>query len=314
MPDNDNWERNVIEKLALAAIKEQRRARQWGVLFKLLTLAFLFLVFFAAMGWFKVKDGLVSNRHTAMVDIHGVIALDARASAENVIAGLRAAFEDKSTQGVILRINSPGGSPVQAGQINDEILRLKAKYPKIPLYAVVEEICASGAYYIASAADRIYVDKASLVGSIGVLMDGFGFTEAMNKVGVERRLLKAGENKGFLDSFSPMTAKQKEYAQQILDEIHQQFIGVVKKGRGTRLKETPELFSGLVWNGQKSIEMGLADSLGSVDYVAREIIKATDIVDFTQEENFGERLARRFGTTLGKGLGSVLSDAPMRLR
>jgi protease-4 len=314
MADKDSWERDVIEKLALAAVKEQRRARQWGVLFKLLTLTFLFLVFFAAMGWFKVKDGLVSGRHTAMVDIHGVIALDGRASAENVIAGLKAAFEDKGTQGVVLRINSPGGSPVQAGQINDEILRLKAKYPKIPLYAVVEEICASGAYYIASATDSIYVDKASLVGSIGVLMDGFGFTGAMDKVGVERRLLTAGENKGFLDPFSPLTAKQKEYAQQILNEIHQQFIGVVKKGRGTRLKETPELFSGLVWNGQKSIELGLADSLGSVDYVARDVIKATDIVDFTQEENLGERLARRFGTTLGKGFASLVSDPQVRLR
>jgi protease-4 len=314
MADNENWERNVLEKLALAAVKEQRRARQWGVLFKLLTLTFLFLVFFAAMGWLKGKEGIVGGKHTALVEVHGVIALDSRASAENVMAGLQAAFEDKGTQGVILRINSPGGSPVQAGLINDEIVRLRAKYPNTPIYAVVEEMGASGAYYIAAAADKIYVDKASLIGSIGVLMDGFGFTGAMDKVGVERRLLTAGENKGFLDPFSPMSAKQKEYAQQILNEIHQQFIGVVKKGRGKRLKETPELFSGLVWNGQKSVELGLADGLGSVDYVAREIIKAPDLVDYTQEENLGERLARRFGAALGKGVASVLAEPQVRMR
>lgn len=313
MADNENWERSVLEKLALATLKEQRRARQWGVLFKLLTLLFLFLVFFSVMGWFQGKERF-GGKHTAMVELHGVIDLDSRASAENVISGLQAAFEDKSTRGVVLRINSPGGSPVQAGQINDEIVRLKAKYPDIPLYAVVEEICASGGYYVAAAADKIYVDKASLVGSIGVLMDGFGFTGTMEKVGVERRLITAGENKGFLDPFSPLTTKQKEYAQQMLNEIHQQFITVVKKGRGKRLKETPELFSGLVWNGAKSVELGLADGIGSVDYVAREVIKAEDIVDYTRQENVGERLARKFGAALGKGFASLMAESQVRLR
>ena len=313
MAENENWERTVLEKLALAVVKEQRRARQWGVLFKLLTLILLFLVFFALMGWLKGKEKF-STKHTAMVEIHGVIELDSRASAENVISGLQAAFDDKGTRGVVLRINSPGGSPVQAGQINDEIVRLKAKYPSIPVYAGVEEICASGGYYVVAAADKIYVDKASLVGSIGVLMDGFGFTGTMEKLGVERRLVTAGENKGFLDPFSPMTPKQKEFAQQMINEIHQQFIAVVKVGRGKRLKEAPELFSGLVWNGTKSVELGLADALGSVDYVARDVIKAEDIVDFTRQENISDRLARKFGAALGRGFVSTMSDAQVRMR
>jgi protease-4 len=231
-----------------------------------------------------------------------------------VISGLQAAFEDKNTKGVVLRINSPGGSPVQAGQINDEIRRLKTKYPNTPIYAVVEEMCASGGYYVAAAADRIYVDKASLVGSIGVLMDGFGFTGTMEKLGVERRLITAGENKGFLDPFSPMSEKQKEYAQQMLNEIHQQFIAVVKAGRGQRLKESPELFSGLVWNGTKSIELGLADALGSVDSVARDVIKAEDVVDFTREENISERLAKRFGAAMGRGFASMMLESQVRMR
>jgi protease-4 len=265
------------------------------------------------MGWFQGREHF-SAKHTAMVELHGVIDLDSRASAENVISGLQAAFEDKGTRGVVLRINSPGGSPVQAGQINDEIKRLKVKYPDIPVYAVVEEMCASGGYYVAAAADKIYVDKASLVGSIGVLMDGFGFTGTMEKAGVERRLITAGENKGFLDPFSPVTDKQKEYAQQMLNEIHQQFIAVVKAGRGKRLKETPELFSGLVWNGTKSIELGLADALGSVDYVAREVIKAEDIVDYTRQENISERLVRKFGAALGHSFMSMSADTALRLR
>ncbi|HUF80416.1 MAG TPA: S49 family peptidase, partial [Burkholderiales bacterium] len=211
-------------------------------------------------------------------------------------------FKDKRTQGIVLRINSPGGSPVQAGHINDEIRRLRVKYPNIPLYAVVEDICASGGYYVAVAADRIYVDKASIVGSIGVLMDGFGFTGTMEKLGVERRLLAAGENKGFLDPFSPILEPHKEHAQQMLGQIHQQFIGVVREGRGKRLKETPDMFSGLLWVGQKSIDLGLADALGSVEYVAREVIKAEDIVDFTLRENVAERLAKKFGSGVAEGL------------
>jgi len=295
------WERQVLEKIALAGIQEQRRARHWGIFFKLLLFIYLFALLFVGMGWLGKKDAS-PGRHTALVEVRGVIAHDSLASADNVTTGLQEAFKDKRTVGVILRINSPGGSPVQAGYINDEIRRLRTKYPNIPLYAVIEDICASGGYYIAAAADRIYVDKASIVGSIGVLMDGFGFTGTMDKLGVERRLFAAGENKGFLDPFSPVVESQKEYAQQMLSQIHQQFISVVRQGRGKRLKETPDMFSGLVWVGQKSIELGLADSYGNVDYVAREIIKAEDIVDFTPRENVAERLAKRFGAAMGESM------------
>jgi protease-4 len=227
------------------------------------------------------------------------------------MGGLQAAFKDKNTKGIVIRINSPGGSPVQAGYIYDEIKRLRGLHPEIPLYAVVEDICASGGYYIAAAADKIYVDKASIIGSIGVLMDGFGFTGTMEKLGVERRLLAAGDNKGFLDPFSPIQEKQKAHAETMLDDIHQQFITVVRQGRGKRLKETPDMFSGLLWVGQKSIELGLADALGGLDYVARDIIKAEDIVDYTQQENIAERFARRFGAATAEtliklgGMGSL---------
>ncbi|HEX8873534.1 MAG TPA: S49 family peptidase, partial [Nitrosospira sp.] len=222
--------------------------------------------------------------------------------AENINTGLQHAFKDKKTQGVILRINSPGGSPVQAGYISDEIKRLRAEYPDIPLYAVVEDICASGGYYVASVADRIYVDKASIVGSIGVVMNGFGFTGTMEKLGVERRLLTAGENKAFLDPFSPARVDQEKYARKMLEEIHQQFIEVVRQGRGQRLKEDPEIFSGIVWTGERSIELGLADAMGSADYVAREIIKAEHIVDYTTREGFADRLAKRFGAVMAEVL------------
>ena len=297
----DNWDRKILEKLALAAVQEQRRARHWGIFFKLLLFLYLFALLFIAMGWFGKKETL-PGKHTALVEIRGVIAADGTASADNVMAGLREAFKDSGTQGVILRINSPGGSPVQAGYINDEIKRLRTKYPRIPLYAVVEDMCASGGYYIAVAADRIYVDKASIIGSIGVLMDGFGFTGLMDKLGIERRLLAAGENKGFLDPFSPIRESQKEYAEKMLADIHQQFISVVRQGRGKRLKETPEMFSGLLWIGQKSIDLGLADAMGSVDYVAREVIKAEDIVDYTPRENIAERVAKKFGAAMAETL------------
>jgi protease-4 len=297
----ESWERQTLEKVALAAIAEQRRARKWGILFKSLLFIYLFALLFIGMGWFTKKD-ISPGKHTALVDLDGVISADGPASAENVMAGLQDAFKDKRTQGVILRINSPGGSPVQAGYINDEMRRLRAKYPNIPLYAVVEDICASGGYYVAAAADRIYIDKASIIGSIGVLMDGFGFTGTMEKLGVERRLLAAGDNKGFLDPFSPLIESQKQHAEKMLQQIHQQFIGVVRAGRGTRLKETPDMFSGLLWVGEKSIEMGLADELGSIEYVAREVIKAEDIVDYTPRENIAERLAKKFGAGMAEGL------------
>ena len=309
----ENWERKTLEKVALAAIQEQRRARYWSIFFKLLLFTYLFILLFLWLGWIGKKDATSSGKHTALVELRGVIGPESSASADNVIAGLQAAFKDKHTQGVVLRINSPGGSPVQAGYINDEIKRLRAKYPNIPMYAVVEDICASGGYYVAVAAEHIYVDKGSIIGSIGVLMDGFGFTGLMDKLGIERRLLAAGENKGFLDPFSPIRESQVEYAETMLEEIHKQFITVVREGRGNRLKETPELFSGLLWVGTRSVELGLADAIGSVDYVAREVIKAEDIVDFTPHENVAERLARRFGAAMADTLvRSVMS--PMTVR
>jgi protease-4 len=305
----DNWERRVLERLATDGLREQRRARRWGILFKLLGFGFLFFVLFAALGAWTGSERLCLDKCTAMVEIQGEIDATSRASADNVIAGLQAAFKNKGTQGVVLKINSPGGSPVQAGEINDEIRRLRGKYPDTPIYAVVEEICASGAYYVAVAADKIYVDKASLVGSIGVIMDGFGFVGALDKLGIERRALTAGDNKAFLDPFAPLSAKQKEYAQQMLGDIHQQFIGVVKAGRGSRIKDSPELFSGLVWNGKRSIELGLTDALGSVRSVARDVVKAEDIVDFTVQENVAERVARKFGATLGRSFATTAGGA-----
>jgi len=311
---DNNWERGVLEKLAMSAIQEQRRARHWSIFFKALTLAYLFLVLFLFMGWFGSKEAALSTgKHTALVDLQGVIAPDSQASADNLIPSLQDAFEDKNTQGVILRINSPGGSPVQAGQINDEIRRLRAKHPQVPLYTVVEDICASGGYYVAVAADKIYVDKASLIGSVGVLMDGFGFTGTMDKLGVERRLITAGANKGFLDPFSPANPAHQAYAKQMIEEIHQQFIDVVRQGRGKRLKETPDTFSGLVWNGQRGIELGLADGYGSVESVARDVIKAEKIVDFTMKENFADRLAKRFGAGVASAIGfSAQGGAALR--
>ena len=305
----ENWERRVLEQLATEGLREQRRARRWGIFFKLLTFGFLFFVLFAALGTLASSEKICLDKCTGVVDIQGALESNGRASAENVIAGLQAAFKHKGTRGVVLRINSPGGSPVQAGEINDEIRRLRGKYPDTPIYAVVEEICASGAYYVAVATDRIYVDKASLIGSIGVILDGFGFVGTMDKLGIERRALTAGENKAFLDPFSPLSADQARYAQQMLDEIHQQFIAAVKEGRGGRLKSSPEVFSGLVWNGKRGIELGLADSLGSVEYVAREIIKAEELVDFTPQENIAERVARRFGATMGRSFAAMAGGA-----
>ncbi len=295
-PDNEpGWERKAIEKLAFAAIEEQRKRRYWGIFFKSVGFIYLFAVLVALVDWDATAEH--QERHAALVDLRGVIEAKGEANAENLVAALVSAFEEKHAAGIILRINSPGGSPVQAGIINDEIRRLRAKYPDKPLYAVVEDMCASGGYYVAVAADKIFVDKASIVGSIGVLMDGFGFTGAMDKLGVERRLLTAGENKGFLDPFSPQRSEHKVHAQQLLDSIHRQFIEVVRAGRGSRLKETPEMFSGFMWTGEQSIELGLADELGSVDSVAREVIKTEKIVDYSVKENIAERFAKRFGAS-----------------
>ena len=308
-----NWEREVIEKLALAALKEQRRSRRWGIFFKLLGFAYLTVLLLIALDW-RAQDGFTAGKHTALVDVVGVIDPKGDASADRVTAALQGAFKDKNTQGVVLRINSPGGSPVQAGIIYDEIRRLRGVYPNVPMYAVVEDICASGGYYIAAAADKIYVDKASIVGSIGVILDGWGFTGTMEKLGVERRVLVSGENKAFLDPFSPVDKKQKKHAQSMLDDIHKQFIDVVRKGRGKRLKESSDLFSGLLWTGARSVELGLSDGFGSVDFVAREVIKAEDIVDFTQKENLAERFAKRFGGAMAGALAKVLAQGQLSVR
>jgi protease-4 len=311
--NNGQWERELVTRLASAALKEQRRARLWGIFFKLLTFAYISLILIMAVDWQGRSTS--GGKHTAMVDINGTIASGGEASADKVTSALQAAFKDKNTQGVVMRINSPGGSPVQAQTIYDEMRRLRAKYPDIPLYAVVEDICASGGYFIAAGADRIYVGKASIVGSIGVVMNGFGFTGLMDKLGVERRLITAGENKGMLDPFSPLDEKDKRHVQTMMKDIHEQFVGVVREGRGKRLKEQPELFSGLVWTGQKSVELGLADGIGSLEFVAREVVKAEDIVDFTQKDNLAERFAKRFGSGAASALMEfVLRASPAGLR
>lgn len=310
-PKDPNWERQLLEKLLVTALRDQRKSRNWSIFFRIAMLTWLFLVLAVLFGWRSGgADGEGSGKHggphTALVELNGVIAAGKEASADHINEGLRNAFKDKNTRGVILRINSPGGSPVQAGQINDEIRRQRTLHPNIPLYVVVDDICASGGYYVAVAADKIYVDKASLVGSIGVLMDGFGFTGVMDKLGVERRLLTAGANKGFLDPFSPQNPEQTAYAKAMLAQIHSQFIEVVKTGRGKRLKETPDMFSGLIWSGDKSIENGLADAYGNADMVARDVIKAEEIVDFTPHENWADRFAKSIGASAGEKLGSFM--------
>ena len=311
--NNDvNWERKVLEKLALEALAEQRRGRRWGIFFRLLGFGYLALVLVLALdlgSGDKVAEG---EKFTALVNLNGVIKAKGDSNAEDVISSLQAAFEDKHTAGVILRINSPGGSPVQSGIINDEMRRLRAKHPDIPLHVVVEDVCASGGYYVAVAADKIFVDKASIVGSIGVLMDGFGFTGTMDKLGVERRLLTAGVSKGFLDPFSPENENDKAHARQMLGEIHQQFIDVVRKGRGKRLKETPEMFSGLMWSGARSIELGLVDGYGTVDSVARDVIKASEVRDFSIKQNFAEKFAKQFGAQMGESLSAALTQFTLR--
>jgi protease-4 len=301
-----NWERETLEKLVLATVNENRAARRWSIFFRLLYLAIAFVAVWAYFDFDFSGSDIDVGRHTALIEIDGDIDAEGPGSANNVIPSLNKAFMDKGSAGIVLRINSPGGSPVQAGIIVDEINRLKKGYPDKPVYVVVDEICASGGYYIAAAADKIYVNKASIVGSVGVLMDGFGFTGLMDKLGVERRLLTAGENKGFMDPFSPQSAKHKQYAQQMLNEIHQQFIEVVRKGRGKRLKETPETFSGLFWTGARAVDMGLADGFGTVDTVARDVIKAEDVVDYTQREGLPERVLRKFGAAVGAGAVKAL--------
>ncbi len=308
-----SWEHDLLQRLAFASLNEQRKARRWGIFFKL-----FFAVYLVALLLLLRADDLggkaLAKRYTALVDLDGAIAADTLASADNVISGLRTAFESKATAGVILRVNSPGGSPVQAGYINDEIKRLRSKHPKVPIYAVIGDICASGCYYAVVAADKIYADKASIVGSIGVLMNGFGFVDTLKKLGVERRLLTAGKHKGFLDPFSPMNPKERRHAQNLLNRIHKQFIERVKEGRGAQLKQTKDIFSGLFWTGDQAVKMGLVDELGSASFVAREVIGAEEIVDFTYRESVLDRFARRLGTAMAQTLGTEFLGRSPSLR
>jgi protease IV len=315
-PPATDWDKKIIADVMLAAIKEQRSARRWKIFFRLafLLLALLFLISITSISLPGSKKGALDEPHTALIDLRGEIAEGTTAAAEPLIESLQSAFEDKNTQGIILRINSPGGSPVQSALVYDEIRRLRKDNPNIPLHVVIEEICASGGYYVASAADKIYVNQSSMIGSIGVLLDSFGFTEAMKKVGVERRLLTAGEHKGLLDPFSPMKDKEREHIQTMLREVHEQFITAVKQGRGERLKITPDTFSGLVYSGVAGVKMGLADDFGSVESVARDVIKQENIVDFSPRENIADRLARRFGASFGAGAVEAAVNKLMHLR
>jgi protease IV len=290
---------SMLELAARELLRERRSERRWRIFFRLVWLALALAVAWGLLAQ-RMHMSAPAGPHTALVDLRGEIDSESEANAEALVSALTSAFEDSGAMAVVLRINSPGGSPVQAGIVNDEIRRLKALHGK-KIYAVVEEVCASGAYYVAVAADDIYVDKASLVGSIGVLMDGFGFVGLMDKLGIERRLLTAGENKGMLDPFSPQDEKQRAFAKVMIDQVHQQFIKVVREGRGTRLKETSETFSGLFWNGEEAVRSGLADHFGSLDYVAREVVKAPEVIDYTPKENVAERLVKRFGASIGAG-------------
>jgi protease-4 len=302
---------SALERVAHEMLRQQKSERRWRIFFRAAWLLLVAAVFYALIAG-RAASNAPSGPHTALVEVRGEIAAEADANAESLVAALKTAFEDNGAQALILRINSPGGSPVQSGIVYDEIKRLKAKHKK-KVYAVVEEVCASGAYYIAAAADEIYVDKASIVGSIGVLMDGFGFTGTMEKLGVERRLLTAGENKAMLDPFSPVSPRHVAMAQAMIDQIHKQFVAVVKEGRGKRLKETPETFSGLFWNGEEAVRQGLADGVGNLDYVARELVKAEEIIDYTPRDNVAERLAKRFGASIGAGaVRAVRELSPLR--
>ena len=306
----EGWERQVITQLALEGLREQKVARRWRMGISLLFLAVFSLSllgpYIASLG------GEKRGKHTALVDLRGVISADSDASADKIVAGLRSAFDDEDTVGIILRINSPGGSPVQSGYINDELRRLKAAKPEIPVYAVIMDICASGGYYVAAAADEIYADKASIVGSIGVRMDGFGFVEAIDKLGIERRLMTAGDHKALLDPFLPSDQTEQAHMQGLLDSIHQQFITVVKEGRGERLADDDRVFSGLVWTGDQALELGLVDGLGSAGYVAREIIGEENIVDFTPRKSVFDRFLTGLGASFAQGVAAELLEPRLR--
>lgn len=306
MTSNEGWEKKLVEDLALASLKEKRTTRRWGIFFKLAFLAYvvaLAVLVYSPFDPASLEKG--SDGHTAVIDIKGVISSDSEASADYIVTALRDAYDDKNTKGVILRMNTPGGSPVQSGYINDEIYRLKELHPEIKVYAVIADVCASGGYYIAAAADEIYADKGSMVGSIGVLMNGFGFENTIDKLGVTRRLYTAGEHKGFLDPFTEPKENDVLHVKTMLSNIHKQFVDVVKKGRGDKLKDDPLLFSGYVWTGEQSLELGLVDKLGSTSYVAREVIGAEEIKDFTVSEAFLDRFAKKIGASIATQMAEI---------
>ncbi|PVZ69049.1 S49 family peptidase [Pelagibaculum spongiae] len=315
----DDWARQALEKLASNALDEQKRSRRWGIFFKTLTFAYLFIILgFMVSASPGSEDRPVTRPHTALVELQGAIMPDGPVTADDLSSSLRKAFANPNSKAVILRVNSPGGSPVQAGRISDEIKRLKAEYPDKKLYVVADETMASAAYYVAAGADEIYADKASLVGSIGVLMDTFGFVDTMKLLGVERRLITAGENKGFLDPFSPLSSKQKAFAEKMVATIHQQFISVVREGRGDRLKESPEIFSGLVWSGEDALALGLIDGLKSTGQVARDVVGEERIVNYTQQEDVFERFAKKVGLgvaqAMATGLAQFSANSETRIR
>ena len=304
----------TLEKIAQGYLDEQRANRRWRNIFRIGGLVVALVAFGAALD-LKWGGKPPTTRHTAMIELSGEIDADsATASADTILPALQDAFEDEGSVGVVLRMNSPGGSPVQSAIVNNEIRRLRALHPKKPLYVVVEDMCASGCYYIAAAADRIYVSQGSIVGSIGVLMSSFGFTGLMNKLGIERRLMTAGENKAMMDPFQPQNAKHRAYTQVMLDEIHQQFITAVRSGRGKRLKASPEIFSGLFWTGNTAIKLGLADGLGTVDSVARDVLKAEDVIDYTVREGLSDRVLKKFGAAVGEGFAKTMATDWVRPR
>ncbi|NOU20229.1 MAG: signal peptide peptidase SppA [Methyloglobulus sp.] len=303
------WERELVEKLAFAAVTEQRRSRRWGIFFKLLMFGYLLAVLGVAMyPKFKQEMGVSGKNHTAVIDLVGMIAEGQNANAESIIESLRNAVKDKNTKGIIINANSPGGSPVQSAYVYDEIKKIKKGHPNLPIHAVVSDICASGCYYIIAATDKIFASPASLIGSIGVIMDSFGFVETMNKLGVERRLLTAGAHKALLDPFSPSKPDENQYMQNLINQVHQQFIGAVKSGRGTRLKETPDMFSGLVWTGEESVKLGIVDAMGTQDQVAKDVIGAETLVDFTQQERLVDRIAGKLGASFGAGISNLAKE------
>jgi protease-4 len=311
---NQNWERDLLEKVALAAITEQTRARRWGIVFKGLLFVYLFAIFGVA-----IYPKLGSEHHdfkgdgyTAIIDLTGQIGEDKDANADSIIEGLRDAIEDKKTKGIILHANSPGGSPVQSAYVYDEIRRIKKERPELPIYTVVSDMCASGCYYIASASDKIFVNPSSLVGSIGVIMDGFGFVEGMQKLGVERRVMTAGSHKAMLDPFTPRKESETMYVQSLLNQVHQQFIQAVKLGRGVRLKETPDTFSGLIWSGEEAKKLGLVDDFATQKEVAKDIIGAEEEVNFTPQQRLMDKIAGRLGASFGQSLGSFLQSVSLR--